>query len=109
MDEVRLRAKKEFAELRTIYVKKEAVKLYFQRVKVEEWRKKFLENIEKYPVVDLRDRGYYCTDCGRFSPTPQMQIYEVEVVHMYKKDSFTREIEKIAIVQPHYDGCRGWD
>ncbi|GAH14181.1 unnamed protein product, partial [marine sediment metagenome] len=51
--------------------------------------------------IDKRSQGWYCTDCGKFSDTPQMVFGEQWVNHWDENERW--------LVKVHYDGCRGWD
>jgi hypothetical protein len=49
--------------------------------------------------VDMRDKGYYCCHCDKFSKTKQMVFGETWIC----KD------KERWLVKDHYDGCHGWD
>jgi hypothetical protein len=84
-------------------LKKLAQELYFDSVKVEDWRKDFIDKLETHEVVDKRPEGYYCTYDKKFSDKPVAFQQDNKVIFP------SHALNQIWIVNKHYDGCRGWD
>lgn len=82
-----------------------AREIYFSRVKAEQYRTNFLNQLSHRIVVDKRMSGYYCSYCGKFKDT-QMMSFSRDTPSVIFPNSNKNEIW---IVNGHYDGCRGWD
>ena len=82
-------------------IKRYAKTVYFQDVKNESMRKNFVENLQKMPVIDKRDCGFFCSYCECFLKDMQMGNAEERVIFIGEDEMW--------IIKPHYDGCRGWD
>ncbi len=53
-------------------------------------------------VIDNRDKGYYCTQCSKFSKKPMMEFGQ-DIA------TLNNNFDIRQIVNSHYDGCKGWD
>lgn len=90
-------------------LKKLAINLFFNEIKTESLRERFLKYVKNIPIVDQTNKGYYCTECKKFSKIEQMPE-NMKVIRHWKNGykTFTDPSE-IWIVKTHYDGCYGWD
>ena len=89
-------------------LKEEAKQIYFGDVKNATYQENFEAAVEKLPVVDKREEGFYCSECRDFTKTKQMG-WGVKAIYKFEQELSLRKAKAIWIVQSHYDGCRGWD
>lgn len=77
--------------------------VFFNQVKLESARHNFLKELEIREPVDKTGLGYYCTYCQRFSGDGRLIEGDPRVI-------FPSNVgDELWLVNPHYDGCRGWD
>jgi hypothetical protein len=86
-------------------LKEEAKELYFRDVFIPSSREKFIEDLEKYPLEDLRSKGWTCTSCVKHAENPCHTPEKDKVVYLWNGPA----IWKIIICHQHYDGCKGWN
>jgi len=63
--------------------------------------KAIVDTLPVLKLIDSRDKGFYCSQCRKFSKK-KMMGFEEEIV-------ITEDRNVRQIVKSHYDGCKGWD
>jgi len=83
-------------------LKKLAKECYFAEVRVESWREQFLKDLERVPIIDRRNLGWYCIYCKAFTKKHSPHKQEIGIV--FEKDVNDKVIS-ICIVNKCYDDC----
>lgn len=84
-----------------------AISLYSKNVSSRPDLVKSASETAKKGVLDVRDKGYRCSYCKKYSKNPIAFEKQDQVV--YNFEPLSNSANGLLIANTHYCGCRGWD